>query len=42
MDDAVIIETLQKAKYLDSFTPGGPGDRMFEEPSEEINTQILF
>jgi hypothetical protein len=38
MDDAVILETLQKAKYLSSYTPGGPTDKLFDEPSEEINT----
>jgi hypothetical protein len=39
IEDAVILETLQICKGL---TPGGPEERLFAEPSEEINTQILF
>ena len=39
IEEAVILETLQMCK---SGTPGGPEERFFAEPSEEINTQILF
>jgi hypothetical protein len=39
IEEAVILETLKICKGL---SPGGPEERLFAEPSEEINTQILF
>ena len=42
----MIIETLQKAKYIGAFIPGGnwggPADYLIAEMSEEIDTHILF
>ena len=37
IEEAVILETLKICKGL---SPGGPEERLFAEPSEEINTQI--
>jgi hypothetical protein len=39
MEEAIILQTLQMGKLgSNSHTPIGPGERLFAEPSEEINT----